>query len=203
MIASHPLEPDACRHRYQLTNDKDQELVRDELANADAVITSASSIRAEGSAPVLTNQSGKPLIWVVYTSKGLAADLPFLSQSGLEKWIVSEKQQFSSPPTSQFDNNHYMHYGSACPAQFVYDRLKQQNVKRVLLFGGGQINQMFFEAGLVNEIKLTISPLIISQVGASPWIASGTSGLLNLSLLSSQAHGSHVFLHYKVHKQLR
>jgi riboflavin-specific deaminase-like protein len=76
------------------------------------------------------------------------------------------------------------------------------NVKRLLCEGGGGLNDALFRAGLVDEVHLTVCPMIFGG-RTGPTIADGLgAGALaqaaNLVLKSARRHHDELFLVYKV-----
>jgi len=79
---------------------------------------------------------------------------------------------------------------------------KQWNVKRLLCEGGGEINAALFEAGLVNEIHVTLCPLIFGGRTA-PTLADGNgfaklADAARLEIKSQKRIGDELFLVYRV-----
>jgi riboflavin-specific deaminase-like protein len=79
------------------------------------------------------------------------------------------------------------------------------NVRRLLCEGGGELNNALFQAGLVNELHLTICPTIFGGQHA-PTIADGRGHLklakaTRLELKSSQHVGDELFLVYRIRKR--
>jgi riboflavin-specific deaminase-like protein len=78
------------------------------------------------------------------------------------------------------------------------------HVKRLLCEGGGELNDALFRAGLVNELHLTVSPIIFGGRTA-PTLAEGRGHLklsdaTPLQLKSSQRIGDEMFFVYRVKK---
>lgn len=195
-IASYPLENDVARRASQFSSDADKEFVRSQIKTADAIITGANSMRASSGAWEQKGRQDRYPIWVVFSNHGLAPDLRFFKQTHIPRWIVSQKPLVRQKNTGV----EYLAYEDAKPAAFVMQHLQAQGVERVLLFGGGFINQLFYQEGLVDELKLTVCPKIIGTNEAPEFITPGLSCPVSLSLLSVQQTGDHVFLHYSIKK---
>lgn len=74
------------------------------------------------------------------------------------------------------------------------------NVKRLLCEGGGELNDALFRAGLVDELNLTICPLILGGRQA-PTIAEGRgfatlANAFRLKLRSARRSGAEIFLRF-------
>jgi riboflavin-specific deaminase-like protein len=79
---------------------------------------------------------------------------------------------------------------------------REWNVQRLLCEGGGEINAALFEAGLVNEIHLTLCPVIFGGATA-PTLADGKgfdtlAGAARLELASQKRVADELFLVYRV-----
>jgi riboflavin-specific deaminase-like protein len=75
-------------------------------------------------------------------------------------------------------------------------------VRRLLCEGGGELNAALFQAGLVNELHLTICPVLVGG-RAAPTIADGAgikqlAHACRLSLRSMRRVGDELFLVYRV-----
>ncbi|GAB3274307.1 dihydrofolate reductase family protein [Larkinella harenae] len=56
----------------------------------------------------------------------------------------------------------YVEFISTDPAAFV-SQLKQQDGKAIFLVGGGQINALLLEAGLIDELQVFIHPITLGR----------------------------------------
>jgi riboflavin biosynthesis pyrimidine reductase len=82
------------------------------------------------------------------------------------------------------------------PAPLIAD-LKQRGFQRCAILGGSQIHSLFLEAGLVDELWLTLEPLLFGS--GTPLLARPTT--TKLSHLSSEKLGPSTLLHkYQVEK---
>ncbi len=195
-IALHDDESDAARRAYGFTNKDDQDFVRSMLESADAVVTGAKSLRASGAAWQVRNHKGQLPAWVVLTTRGISSSLRFWDQVDTERWLVSPQPLDMS--NSQGVKN--LCYGAADPVIFTADALRAAGFSTVLLFGGGEINRMFYQAGLVDELRLTICPIILARNGASNLVEPQLDTPVKFQLESSHVAGSLVFLKYTVLK---
>lgn len=66
-----------------------------------------------------------------------------------------------SPRESEHDLS-VLEFTNQAPATLL-QQLKKDGFKEVILAGGGQINTLFAQAGLIDEIILTISPLVFGS----------------------------------------
>jgi dihydrofolate reductase len=83
------------------------------------------------------------------------------------------------------------------PAIQIVSALSQRGCERCAILGGSQIHSLFFEAGLVDELWLTIEPLLFGK--GTPLLARQSS--VNLTLLSSEKIASSTLsLKYRVEK---
>jgi dihydrofolate reductase len=82
------------------------------------------------------------------------------------------------------------------PAQLVAE-LGQRGLQRCAILGGAQIHSLFLEAGLVDELWLTIEPMLFGQ--GTPLLARRASTKLTL-LSSENLAPSTLLLKYRVEK---
>ena len=193
-IASHPDESDAARHQSGFVNADDREFVQQQINESDAVILGANTMRASGGIWEQLGRNGKMPVWVVIARHELDGKMKFWQQNSAPRWVVSPQAAIMHNPQVQ-----NFAYGADHPAEFVVRKLKElPDIKRVLLFGGGQINQLFYERHLVNELKMTLCPVIVGSSAAPMFVNPPLSGGVRLLPISSHVKSSHVFLHYTV-----
>jgi dihydrofolate reductase len=82
------------------------------------------------------------------------------------------------------------------PLQLVAE-LRQRGLQRCAILGGAQIHSLFLEAGLVDELWLTLEPLLFGN--GTPLLARRTSSQLTL-LSSEKLAPSTLLLKYRVEK---
>ncbi len=197
-IAGHSLESDRERREYGFTNKADQEFVRHQLTTADAVVTGANSLRASHGAWQVPNLKGRFATWVVLTRSGLDHSLRFWKQDEVDKWIVTPDAGMKIPDGPR--NRLLVSPAQGNPAPFIAKQLKDAGYQKVLLFGGGDVNRLFYEAGLVDELCLTLCPLMLGTPEASNLLTPPLSRPVHFRLESSNRDGDLLFLNYTVHK---
>ena len=101
--------------------------------------------------------------------------------------VLTREEQVSIPGQLEFKN--------ASPKE-ILDELGQRGYERVALIGGASINGAFLEAGLIDEILLTIEPRLF---GKGLDIFSDIDCDIALSLISiKQLNKDVLCLHYKL-----
>ena len=198
-ISRHNLESDAERWDFGFNCQEDRDFLLSEVEDADAIITGAQSVRASQTLLKRKNKD-RELTWFVLSEKGLAKEFDFWKQTGLHIYLVSPKEIPIYGDPNFFSN---LIYTGSNVAKFLYQILKSKLYQRVLLFGGGQINSLFYQENLVDELRLTLTPTIIAQSNASPLISPVLKYPVKTELVSKQQFGSHLFLHYKIIKSYK
>lgn len=196
-IGGESLESDKARQNLGLSSPEDYAFLCNQIQQSDAIIVGATSIRANGVCLGVPGKTGTPPLWYVLTEQGFPEDTPFWQQHQVPRVIVST-QKIPVPASSgaaflPVDSQENI-------ATVVYKDLEKRGFKRVLLFGGGVVNRWFYEKNLVDELKLTLSPLFIAGVGQPELIDSRISKHVRFRLVSSQPAESFVFLSYEVLK---
>jgi 5-amino-6-(5-phosphoribosylamino)uracil reductase len=195
-IASHPGETDRARRAVGFTDDVDRAHLKALLEDVDAVVVGKSSLVASGGAWELPGRGGRPPVWAVLTAAGLPPDHRFYGQTRVERWLVSPAP-LALPPGSSVRN---LVSGARPAARVVSEALKAAGRERVLLFGGAAVNHGFYAEGLVDQLIVTICPLIIGKSAAVPLVQPELPAPVRLKLVASQARGDLVFLTYNVQK---
>ena len=86
-------------------------------------------------------------------------------------------------------------------ARGVLDALVSRGVEQVLLESGGDLSSMFFHAGVVDELFLTVVPVLLGGRGApTPLDGPGwpVAGAPRLVLLECTVREGELFLHYRL-----
>lgn len=165
----------------------DHAVMRAIEGRVDAVLTAAGTLRATPGA-----HYPEDLIRIVATRSGnLDYSVRFFTDPG---------QVFVACPEGT---------GAPCPSLpadpvHLVRRLRDMQVKTLLIEGGSELNASYLELDLVDELFLTIAPLI--KLGReTPTYAGGTplerGSLPRFELVSCQPIGDEVFLRYRRKRQ--
>ena len=193
-IAAAPAEKDRVRLASGFVTAADQQHVRKEIQRSDAVILGAGTVRASPRLLSYKNDRGCCPVWVVLTTKGISADSPFWQLHHLERWLVAPQPL----PLADRTNVHAYTCAVADVAPFVVAQLQQRALERVVLFGGGEINSIFYRQHLVDELSLTIAPQLVARHDAPRLIKPSLPVAIRLQLLSLRRVDDHLFLRYRV-----
>lgn len=194
-IASHPNESDAERKRYGFTNEADHAHLRRLLATCDAVIAGGHSVNVSGGVMEVQREDGVYPTWVLCSNSGFASDQPIWSQPNTPKWLVSREALAADRCPGGVRN---VVYGGEGVAKASVEACQAAGFERVLLFGGGIINREFYAAGAVDELILTVCPVVVGRSSGVPVVAPELDVPVHLELTQTETEGDLVFLHYLV-----
>lgn len=194
-IASHPNESDAERKRYGFTNEADHAHLCRLLATCDAVIVGGHSVNVSGGVMEVQREDGVYPTWVLCSNSGFASDQPIWSQPNTPKWLVSREALAEDRCPRGVRN---VVYGGEGVAKTAVEACRAASFKRVLLFGGGIINREFYAAGAVDELILTVCPVVVGRSSGVPVVAPELDVPVHLELTQTETEGDLVFLHYLV-----
>lgn len=194
-VAVHSGQSDQERQQQGFTESKDREHLNELIKSADAIILGSQTMIAAGGALDVQRSDGTYPVWITFTNRGIPEVHDFWKQRHIKRWIVSKHiLDIDDVLVKNFVYDH------ADPVEFCINMLHKYNFERVLLFGGGEINRLFYEAGAVDELFLTICPLLVASSVGVPIVNPGLSHIKNMNLVSVKQHGNLIFAHYHVIK---
>ena len=187
---------------------------------SDAIIIGANSLRIDGihlwiKSAELTKQrldNGKsphPINIVLSRSLNIPLECRFFTFPETEKWLITSNTHHSSE-ISKFKTCCQIIQFSEADGQISLKEvmlfLKKKKINTLLLEGGSSLNYQMLAHNYVDEIYLTICPLIIGGKDvATPVGGFGFSvdEFRNLRLMDFRQQDGELFLHYKVIHQLQ
>jgi riboflavin-specific deaminase-like protein len=206
----------ARRETFSLGSPWDRYLMDVLRSRADAVVIGARTLSLDGWAIRVRNPAVRkrrlkqhraphPLNVVVSTDLELPPEAEFFSCPETEKLVITTSRA-SGTRVRKFRRIAEVAVLSTARIrpQDVLAELSARGVRRVLVEGGGTLNFSFLRDNLVDEIFLTVTPVIVGG-GAAPTPVDGRgflkNSLVRLKLVSSRRRGDEVFLKYCVVKR--
>ncbi|MDX2212142.1 MAG: RibD family protein [Oculatellaceae cyanobacterium bins.114] len=186
-----------------------------QIALADAVLFGAETLRAYGTTlPIRQEklleqrqQQGKPPqpVHIVCSRSGkLDANYPFFSQP-VPRWLLT-----TSEGAEQWDGKPGFDRLLTLPSkdggldwQAAFQEFSLAGFERVAVIGGGTLVASLLEADLIDEVWLTVCPLLLGGRDAPTLVeGEGFAAKLapHLELLSVEAIAQEVFLHYRIQR---
>ncbi len=195
-IGAKPNESDVERQKVNISSKADHEHLLTMMESADAVVVGASSIRANCECLELLNKKNPD--WYIFAQTELNKDMNFWDQKLIRRSIISSNQL----PIHNTEVNfiHLPNKGTHQLVEGLLEVLKKKAYANVLLFGGGEVNSWFYEMGLVDELCLTIAPVIIASEEGSHFVSPKLPHPVSLRLKSFSEKSDFLFLNYKVSK---
>ena len=199
-----------------LSDPADRALFHGLRSVVDAVMAGAGTVRTERYGPIVRDPdsrrrrlrrglSEQPLACVVSASLALAPDLPLLSDPDSRVAILTPSEATLSETAAHVEyvrtrrDDQSLDLSAALAE--LHDRLQ---IRTLLCEGGPHLNTDLLSAGLVDELFLSISPILAGggqSDGAPPLrILAGPDlqPAVELELRSALEHDSHLFLRYRL-----
>jgi riboflavin biosynthesis pyrimidine reductase len=190
MIASLDGRITVAGHAKGLANRADYELFHALRGAADAVLVGAGTVRAEGYGPM------EQIAVIVSNSLDLAPELGVLRAPGNRVVIITGSDGELAPCAAQVDYLRTADLGEALT------RLRSEfGVEAIDCEGGPHLNATLLPAGLVDELHLVISPLLVGGPDPLTLIEGGLlEPPLATELISVVESGGWLFTRYRVER---
>jgi 2,5-diamino-6-(ribosylamino)-4(3H)-pyrimidinone 5'-phosphate reductase len=203
------------RETFSLGSPEDRHLMDVLRARSDAVLIGSRTLQLDGwairvrdadirGARVAKGRGPHPVNVVVSTALDLPARAQFFTHPGTQKLVITTRAA-SAARVKRFEKLAdivVLPRRRIRPAD-VLAALAERRMRRILVEGGGELNYSFFEAGLVDELYITVTPRIIGgRQAPSPVDGGGflKDSQVQLQLVSARRREDEVFLRYKVLK---
>jgi 5-amino-6-(5-phosphoribosylamino)uracil reductase len=200
---------DHTRSAGRFGSKQDQDHLEARVAEADAVLFGAGTLRAYGTTMSVQDpqlqadradrgQSAQPIQIVCSASGDLDPDCHYFSQP-IPRWLLTTNAGTKDWGAPQFDR--VWAVGEAIDWPIVMAGLTEVGIGKLALLGGGKIVGSCLEAGAIDELWLTICPLMLG--GATAPTPVQTAGWLEaaaprLALISVTPIADEIFLHYRM-----
>lgn len=135
----------------------------------------------------------RPFIATVTRSGRLPLSAPLFSDPELEVLVFSDVEPDTGSAVARVQ-----HIATTDPVE-VAEVLRQDfDVRAALLEGGPKLNAPFFSAGVVDELFLTVAPLLTGSEPSFPIISGTLPDAVPLEIITCWAGAEHLFLRYRV-----
>lgn len=196
------------RTHVSFGSDEDRRRMTVVRRRADAVVTGGATFRA-CPYPMVENpkhlvdppRRDRPVINAVVSRTGdLPWDAPALLDERITPLVVLPVDQVAAARTRAPKRVELVGLAEVT-APAVLKLLTERGASTVLLESGGGLSSLFFHAGLVDELYLTVVPIILGGAGAptpvdgAPWAVPDAP---RLTLLDFAVQDSEVYFHYRV-----
>lgn len=205
------------RNPSQFGSRADKAHLEEQISLMDGVLFGAETLRAYGTTLLITNsllletrkQKDKPLqpVQIVVSGSGeIDPNIGFFSQliprwlittiEGANTWNQKCNQGFERLVISNGDQGRKINWHN------IFERLYQLKLSKLAILGGGNLIASLLEANLIDNLWLTICPLLLGGV-TSPTPVEGVGFLSHqaklLQLLTVKQIEQEIFLHYRLH----
>lgn len=207
MIASADGRAAVAGRSVALGHPADRALLRELRTAVDAILVGTATLAAERYANLLdadqraaraaAGRPEHPLVATISRRLTLPVDtVPLFDEPGVELVaFTSAGEEVAAPEVgARLEIERLGPDGLTLPA--VLDRLGARGVRSVLCEGGPNLLRRLVADGLLDDLMLTVSPLLVA--GPAPSILEGDEldGPPRLALREVHRSGDHVFLHY-------
>ncbi|MEO1591220.1 MAG: RibD family protein [Cyanobacteria bacterium J06632_22] len=214
---------DRDRSPARFPSPQDQQHLQARVAEADATLFGAGTLRAYGTTMPVRNpallaqrqrqgQSVQPVQIVCSMGAQLDPNLRFFTQPG-PRWLLTGPvgaalwplaSQTSEPRSEPKFSDVLPWLGEpSTPTNWkaIFARLRKRGIRRLLVMGGGQLVAALAAAHVIDELWLTVCPLLIGgQTAPTPMDGLGfhINAAPRFQLISAESLGDEVFLHYRI-----
>lgn len=204
---------DAMRSPTRLGSNHDLLHLYRRLQEADAVLYGAATLRTIGygmlirdhdivAGRVRTQRPQQPIQIVVSHLCKFPTSLPFFAERGAPHWLLTSNS--GHPAADGFDRV-ICHVGRDGKIDWheALRTLAESGIRSLVVAGGGEVVSALLNCGLVDDLRLTICPLVIGGVGA-PTPVDGLPKPIGeavaLELVSAEQIGHEMYLWYRVQR---
>jgi 5-amino-6-(5-phosphoribosylamino)uracil reductase len=168
---------DTSHDRRVFSNQQDFERVDDVRASCDAILVGAETIRNDNPRLLVRSQQRRaereargelpdPMKATITTSGRFSHDAAFFFAGESPKLVYVPSSRHAPIEASIQRHATVVAAGreSVDPVLVLRD-LGKRRVKRLLIEGGGKVLDLFFSAGLVDEVQLSVAPVVLGSAG--------------------------------------
>lgn len=187
----------------------DQLHLETQVAASDAVMFGGGTLRAYGTS-VLVKETEllaarqthslppQPIHIVVSASGEFDSDLRFFNQT-IPRWLLTTDEGATTAAELRFEK--ILTQTSPFQWQKILVQLREWGINRLAILGGGELVASLLAADVVDQMWLTVCPVIIGGATApTPVEGKGFKSLQPLELLAVKQVDQEIFLHYRLQR---
>lgn len=191
-----------------LGTDKDHARMSRLRSQADAVLVGGATFRNWPHPSLPTGQDLRELsapVWNVIVTRSLDFPVPaeLLAEPRIRPLFLTRAGAIPAGFTAEHEA--YAGPGDSLPIPWIIEVLRRRGVQRLLIEAGGDLLFQFLAADAVDEINVTLCPLVIG--GPTPSLAGGEgfdlTDMRRLQLLATEVEQDEIFLKYAVRRSGR
>jgi 2,5-diamino-6-(ribosylamino)-4(3H)-pyrimidinone 5'-phosphate reductase len=172
-------------------------------SEADAVLVGGATFR-NWPHPALPDPVDRPRLagrpWNVVVSRRLEVplDTDFVAEPAIRPLFLTGAAGAAATAPVRAEVVAWPGDGDDVPVAWILGQLEQRGVERLLVEAGGDLLFQFFAADAIDDVHLTLCPLVVG--GDAPSLADGegfdAAALRRFRLVAAEPEGDEVFLHY-------
>jgi 5-amino-6-(5-phosphoribosylamino)uracil reductase len=191
------------RSAAKFSSPQDFRHLEEQVAQADAVLIGAGTLRIHGTtmrvldpdliqSRIQRGQSPQPIQIVCSRSGDLDSDLKFFRQP-VPSWLLTS----AVDEDERFDRVLQIGDAQEIDWQQAWLKLADLGIDRLCILGGAEIATALWEQDLIDELQITICPVIFGGATApTPCMGTGLVIPRELVLISNKSIGQEIYLHY-------
>ena len=196
-VAVNDGQTDEERHYQGFTTSDDRHHLDELIRSADAILLGSRTMATANGALDVSKEDGTYPVWITFTNRGIPEDNGFWRQPHIPRWTISHQPLKShQPDVLNFS------YGEENLVDFTMHLLESHGFSRVLLFGGGEVNRLFYEQHAVDELIVTICPILVASSNGVPIVNPGIQSPIQMDLISLKQQNNLIFAHYTIRKEI-
>ncbi|MEA3286316.1 MAG: RibD family protein [Candidatus Marinimicrobia bacterium] len=186
-------------HFVSITSRYDMEHLKSLRDRADGILFGASTFRAWPKVHQGHDSTRKTAHFIMSHNLELDLDVPLFQAVDIPLTIFTDSK-------TALSQRHFPKHVKLVPTPegigqitFIINHLRKQNINALLIEGGGQVLHQFIDAGVLQELYLTLAPTLIGQKEAPGLLGNQTlSHPPKIRLLSSRQVKDEFYLHFKL-----
>lgn len=193
---------DFTRAPTRIASKRDRLFLHDRLRVSDATMFGAGTLRALQSGLYLEADPKNELTQIVVSRRNsFDRNMPFFREGNSQRWLVT-----SEPPSNETKSLFDEVFFTVTPENGQIDwvgvlaQMRSRGVQRICCGGGGELSASLIQQNVVDEIRLTIAPLVIGG-RLAPTLTDGDNNTLaesrRFELVNCNSVDGEIFAHYR------